>query len=109
MCKKELPDGKSVLENGKSNIKNTSKMRIGMMSMMTISKYWYETYGAVLATISHDVLEYILPEPINKEDTKTLAWDMVAFCSDVVAQGDLDIRIFANSLAESTAWYFWWD
>ncbi len=80
-----------------------------MMSMMTISKYWYETYGAVLATISHDVLEYILPEPINKEDTKTLAWDMVAFCSDVVAQGDLDIRIFANSLAESTAWYFWWD
>lgn len=77
--------------------------------MMAISKYWYETYGAVPATVSHDVLEYMLSEPVNKEDTKNLAWDMVAFCSDVISQGDIDIKIFADSLTESTVWFFWWD
>ena len=39
---------------------------------MAVAKYWYEKYGAVVAHISNDMIQYYLPEPV-KGDTMPLA------------------------------------
>lgn len=77
--------------------------------LMAVSKYWFEAYGAVPATINHDVLEYMVPEPVSKKKAEKLAWEMMAFCPDTVLQGAGDVEILADELTESTVWYFWWD
>lgn len=77
--------------------------------LMAVSKYWFEAYGAVPAAISHDVLEYMVPEPVSEKKAEKLAWEMMAFCPDTVLQGAGDVEILADDLTESTVWYFWWD
>ena len=53
---------------------------------MAVAKYWFETYQAVPALMTHDVLEYDLPK------------------QGVGTSGRL-----ADGLTQSTTWYFWWD
>lgn len=79
--------------------------------MMAICKYWYEKYGAVPVAISHDVMEMMVPKPIEKKDALSVAKEHYAFTPDRVdqctAQGTLSE--LAASLAVSNIWYFWWD
>ena len=73
--------------------------------LMAISKYWYEKYGAKPAVVTHDVLEYKLPKPVNKEAALDLAMEQSGFCPDI-EEGP---AVVAAALAESTVWSFWWD
>jgi len=79
--------------------------------MATVCKYWYERYQAVPAVISHDTLEFILPDPISEKEAMEVAKEHVVFCADRVFQCTEEGTIgeLADSLRKSRVWYFWWD
>ncbi len=73
--------------------------------LMAVTRYWYEP-----AVITHDVLEYGVPVPVNREQAMRLALEQHAWCPDVVGQSeDLSVGMMADCLTKSTVWYFWWD
>ena len=76
---------------------------------MAAAKYWFEKYGAVPAVMTRDVLEYLLPAPVPREEAMALALEQYAFCPDIVDQGCESVGRLADSLAKSSRWYFWWD
>lgn len=79
--------------------------------MATICKYWYEKYGAVPASITHDTLEFVLEKPISKEYAMEVAKEHFLFCPDRVEQctSSGTIGEVADTLWQSKVWYFWWD
>lgn len=80
--------------------------------LMAVAKYWYETYGAVPANLSHDELEFYVEKPVESQaEAMELAMEHYVFCPDCVDQcGNNDtIGKRADSLRQSTIWYFWWD
>lgn len=77
--------------------------------MMAVGKYWYERYGAVPATISHDILEFTASPVEDREAALGLALEHMAFCSDCIFQGYGTVGRLADSLTKSSLWYFWWD
>lgn len=76
--------------------------------LMAVSKYWFEQYGAVPAVMSHDELELLLPAPVAREKAMDVAVEMYGFCPDMDQNFD-EIGALADSLWQSTVWYFWWD
>ena len=78
---------------------------------MAVAKYWFEKYGAFPALMTHDVLEYVLPDVhgIAKEQALDLALEQYAYCNDIVDQGVETVGRLADGLAKSSYWYFWWD
>ena len=76
---------------------------------MAVAKYWFELYGAMPAVLTHDVLEYELPQPVGTEKALELAKEQYAFCADIVDQGVETVGVLADMLAKSKVWYFWWD
>ena len=79
--------------------------------MVSVCKYWFEKYGAVPVTISHDVLEMSVPECVSETDSLNLAKEHYAFTPDRVDQCTRTSTIseVAASLYVSKIWYFWWD
>ena len=79
--------------------------------LMATAKYWFEQYGAVPATMSHDELEFLLPAPVHKETAMDVAVELYGFCPDVIDQGpeDATVGALADVLRQSTVWYLWWD
>lgn len=79
--------------------------------MAAICKYWYEKYMAVPAVITHDTLEFILPEPISKDEAMEVAQEHYAFCNDRLDQCTQSGTLgeVADSLWQSKVWFFWWD
>lgn len=79
--------------------------------MISICKYWFEKYGAVPVTITHDIMEMSVPECVSAGDALELAKEHYAFCPDRVDQGTRTgtISEVAASLEVSKIWYFWWD
>lgn len=73
---------------------------------MAIAKYWYEKYGACVAYISNDVVEYYLSCPVTG-DTIPIAEEHLGYCADVL-QGN-NLTSLASQLKNSSIWYFWWD
>lgn len=73
---------------------------------MAIAKYWYEKYGACVAYISNDVVEYCLSSPVTG-DTMPIAEEHLGYCADVL-QGN-NLTSLASQLKNSSIWYFWWD
>ena len=73
---------------------------------MAIAKYWYEKYGACVAYISNDVIEYSLSSPITG-DTLPIAEEHLGYSADVL-QGN-NLKSLASQLKKSSIWYFWWD
>ncbi|MDE5564359.1 MAG: DUF4253 domain-containing protein, partial [Oscillospiraceae bacterium] len=55
--------------------------------MTAILRYWYETWGAVPAVITHDVLEMVLPSPIPDGQVWDVAKEHFAVTTDCVFQG----------------------
>ena len=76
--------------------------------LMAAAKYWFEKYGAVPAVMTHDELEFNLPEPAGKEDAMELAIEQYGFCPDM-DQNFEQIGALADTLWQSNVWYFWWD
>ena len=80
----------------------------GTEELMAAAKYWYERYGAVPAALSHDELEFVLPEPVPREAAPGLAVEQYAFCPDLDQNIDSP-EALADGLSKSRVWYFWWD
>lgn len=76
--------------------------------LMAAAKYWFEQYGAVPAAMTHDELEFVVPAPVPKERAMELAVEQYGFCPDM-DQGEGSIGALADTLWQSTVWYFWWD
>ena len=76
---------------------------------VSVARYWHETYGAVPAMITADELEFIVPRPVDGQDSLALAQEQYAYCQDIVNQGIGTIQAHADALRKSTVWYFWWD
>lgn len=79
--------------------------------MTAICKYWYESYGAVPVTITHDTLEMSVPAPVGEEKALEVAKEHYAFTPDRVDQGTSSgcLSEVAASVAVSDVWFFWWD
>ena len=56
----------------------------GNEDIMSISKYWFEKYGAIPFEISHNTLEYIVEKPVDDEDKIRFTEEFYAFCPDSV-------------------------
>ena len=77
--------------------------------LMAVTKYWFELYGAVPAVMTHDVLEFALPAPVDQDAAPQLASEQYAFCPDIVDQGMGSVGMLTRMLSNSSVWYFWWD
>lgn len=78
------------------------------LELMSISKYYYDKFKAVPALISHDTLEFILPEPVSKDEAVKTAVEHYSFCPDI-EQNEESIEKYIDMLSKSKIWYFWWD
>ncbi len=76
--------------------------------MISVAKHWFESYGAVPAAITHDELEFALPEPIPDDEAVDVAIDQYGICPDM-DQNHGTMGHLADELRQSTVWYFWWD
>lgn len=76
--------------------------------LMAAAKYWFEQYGAVPAVLSHDELEFALPAPVPEEKAMELAEEQYGLCPDM-DQNFEEVGSLADTLRQSTVWYFWWD
>jgi len=76
--------------------------------LMAIAKYWFEQYGAVPAAMTHDELELDLPTAVSKEKAMEVAVEQYGFCPDMDQNFDV-LGALADTLWQSTIWYFWWD
>lgn len=75
-----------------------------------VSKRWHERFGAEIASITSDVMEFnVARPPATRDAALELAKEQYAFCSDIVHQGVGDISTLAAALHNSNYWYFWWD
>jgi hypothetical protein len=75
-----------------------------------LARYWRDRYGAEIATIAGDVMEFTVERPPrNDADALELAWQQMYYCSDIVYQGVGSVATLARALRTSTRWYFWWD
>lgn len=77
------------------------------LELMAVAKYWFEQYGAVPAAMSHDELEFLLPAPVPKKKTMDVAVEQYGFCPDL--DQNASIGTLADTIHQSTVWYFWWD
>lgn len=79
--------------------------------LMAAAEHWFNRCKAVPAVMTHDVLEFSLPAPVDRDFAMELAMEHYVFCPDVVDQGPADgtVGTLADTLAQSTVWFFWWD
>jgi hypothetical protein len=71
---------------------------------------WHQRYGAVVTTITNDVIEFAVSRPPRSADESlALAREQFVYCSDIVHQGVGSVGNLAASLRGSSYWYFWWD
>ena len=80
-------------------------------SLMAITKKWYELHGAVPAVMTHDVLEFELPQPVAEDKAMELVREQYLWCPDCIESvgGDFTPAILAAILTRSRVWSFWWD
>lgn len=77
---------------------------------VAIYKYWEEKYGARVACIADDVIEFqVARPPQTRAEAYELAKEHYIFCADIVQQGTESIEALASSLVKAPVWFFWWD
>lgn len=77
---------------------------------LALMKKWEQEYGAKVACVSSDVIEFTVEQPPRtKEDAMKLAEEQFIYCADIVHQGVETIENLAATLMVSKVWYFWWD
>lgn len=73
-------------------------------------KSWHERFGAEVACIADDVIEFTVARPPQtREEALALAREQFVYCADIVYQGCETLEVLAASLLKSPVWYFWWD
>lgn len=78
------------------------------LELMAAAKHWFERHGAVPAAMSHDELEFILPEPVPEDESLDVALEQYGLCPDM-DQTYGTMGHLADELRRSTVWYMWWD
>lgn len=73
----------------------------------SISKFWFERYQAMPAVLTHDELEYIVPAPVPEDKALELAVEQYGLCHELTELHHY-VGCLADSLRQSTVWYFWW-
>ena len=76
--------------------------------LMAAAKYWFRQHGAVPAAMTHDELEFHLPAPVPGNEAMEVAVEQYGLCPDM-DQNFEEIAALADTLRQSTVWYFWWD
>ena len=76
--------------------------------LMAAAKHWFERHGAMPAAMSHDELEFILPEPVPEDESLDVALEQYGLCPDM-DQTYGTMGHLADELRRSTVWYMWWD
>jgi hypothetical protein len=75
-----------------------------------IARYWGERYGAEIAVMTSDTVEFTVARPPEtKEARDELAREMFIYCPDIVDQGVGSVPTLSKCLEGSTVWFFWWD
>lgn len=80
--------------------------------LIAAARHWHEQCGATPVALTHDELEFCLERPVkDAEKARQIALEQYAFCPDRVEQCDEDGSVgkLADTLRQSTVWYFWWD
>lgn len=73
-------------------------------------RYWGEKYGATVASITSDVVEFTVARPPQtREEALQLAREHYLYCADIVDQGVESIEALAATLQKAPVWFFWWD
>jgi hypothetical protein len=73
-------------------------------------RYWQERYGATVACIANDVIEFTVSKPPRtREQALELARQQYVYCADIVHQGVGTVEALAATMMNSSVWYFWWD
>ena len=75
--------------------------------MISAARYWYEQFHAVPAVIASDILEFTAFPVRDRSAAIGLALEQYAFCPDIIDFRSLEA--LADTLTQSTVWYFWWD
>lgn len=82
----------------------------GPAEQAAMFRHWAGQYGAVVACISDDVIEFTVARPPRtREDAMALARQQYVYCADIVDQGVGSLEALAATLLGAGAWYFWWD
>ena len=83
----------------------------GNEDIMSISKYWFEKYGAIPFEISHNTLEYIVEKPVDDEDKIRFTEEFYAFCPDSVDKymESFNIDKLAKKIYKNKLWNFQWN
>jgi hypothetical protein len=77
---------------------------------VALFKRWYERYGAIVTSMSFDVIEFSVERPPRTmEDARGLAREQFVYCTDIVHQGVGTLDNLARALLNAGNWYFWWD
>jgi Domain of unknown function (DUF4253) len=73
-------------------------------------RYWEERYGAKVACIADDVIEFTVERPPQtREEAMELARQQYIYCADIVHQGVQSVEALAATVLKAPVWYFWWD
>jgi hypothetical protein len=73
-------------------------------------RYWEQRYGAKVACIAGDVVEFTVERPPRTQaEAMTLARQHFVYCRDIVHQGTNTIETLAATLLKAPVWFFWWD
>ena len=83
----------------------------GNEDIMSISKYWFEKYGAIPFAISNNTLEYIVKNPVDDEDKIRFTEEFYAFCPDSVDKymESFNIDKLAKKIYKNKLWNFQWN
>lgn len=76
--------------------------------MISVSKYWYEKYGAVPSVITSDISEFSV-RFLTEDEARIVGIQQYALCPDIVDQGVGELGCLIDTLTKSEIWYFWWD
>lgn len=75
--------------------------------IMAVTKFWFERYQAVPAVLTHDELELVVPVPVAEDKAMELAVEQYGLCHELTELHHY-VGHLADSLRQSTVWYFWW-
>ncbi|MCD6051904.1 MAG: hypothetical protein K0Q55_3313 [Verrucomicrobia bacterium] len=75
-----------------------------------MARYWEGRYGARLAAITADTIEFTVDHPPESDEAcAQLAREQYIYCQDIVDQGVGSVATLAQALKGSRTWFFWWD
>ncbi len=76
--------------------------------MISMCKYWYDSYGAVPVIVTCDTLTLRIDEPLTDMETALNATkEQLAFCEDIADCADVEALIAMTY--NKHYWSFWWD